>query len=101
MTKDNPSGALDVKGAVAAARRVLTDLLKTEGIQDVTLEEVSRTDDEEFWDITLSYTVPSIQERILALPFPLQKGVPREYKTIRLNASSGDFVHMKIRELQR
>ncbi len=92
---------IDVKKAIALA----VDSLKNfyaEPVSDLLLEEVERSEDGKYWLITLGFSVlPSshpgnqFQQLSAALKTPV-----RIYKAIKIDADTGEFVSMKIREAQ-
>ncbi|MDE5082178.1 MAG: hypothetical protein O4808_02585 [Trichodesmium sp. St17_bin3_1_1] len=95
---------IDVRGAVSAAKNYLIsmrDLLG--GTQDIRLEEVELSKDEQFWLITLGYN----RRKDLALPDEIDYsdlspefiGIERDYKIFTVNAQTGAVESMKIREL--
>ncbi|MGD1700219.1 hypothetical protein [Dapis sp. BLCC M229] len=95
---------IDVRTAVSAARNYLIsmkDLLG--GMQDIRLEEVELSENEQFWLITLGYN----RRKDLALPdevdysdlSPEFIGIERDYKIFTVNAQTGAVESMKIREL--
>lgn len=73
--------------------------------QDILLEEVER-DEDKFWLITLSF-LSEVTKRVyvgtetviqqLGHIFPRTE---RRFKTLKIDAQTGEFVSMKIRELQ-
>ena len=75
--------------------------------QDIMLEEVERDEQDKFWLTTLSFLSSAAKQNIasptesvvtqLGSIFPRGE---RRYKTIKINAANGDFISMKIRELQ-
>lgn len=77
---------IDVKSAVTAAMRFLTDL--DPEAAPARLEEVERTEDDQLWLITLSYQ--RIEELMTRR---------RVYKLFRVAAATGAVLSMKIREV--
>lgn len=83
---------IDVKQAIANARDFAREVLSIEflpGIDQILLEEV-RSDNDHF-DITLSFP-----QRESVNPIALHG---REFKTFRVNKSSGEVEGMSIRQL--
>lgn len=58
------------------------------------LEEVEISEDEKFWNVTLSYEYYDP-----ANPSAMLFNRKRKYKIFRINANTGDVLSMKIREL--
>jgi hypothetical protein len=80
--------ATDVKTAVELAGKYLSDLLQIP-VQNMLLEEVERSGS--YWRITLSYPDPSPSFRTLV--------GGRTYKIVELDAETGEFVAIKIRNV--
>ncbi|MHC4400259.1 MAG: hypothetical protein ACYTG0_11330 [Planctomycetota bacterium] len=82
-----------VKEAVANAVHFLQDVYEKQAFQDVRLEEIELSEDEDIWHVTLSF------ERPRGGPIPAALGLPgnREYKTMAVSSSTGDVQSMKIR----
>ena len=80
---------MSVKDATGRAVEYFTELYGSQ-FKNLLLEEVER--EGEFWHITLGYDLPSI----LA-----QYGgpAPRGFKVFKIDASTGEVVSMKIREV--
>lgn len=83
---------IGVKEAVRIATGALRDLYEKAELEDLLLEEVERSG--EAWLVTLGFTRPS------ADTFGLLAAPERAYKRIRIDASTGEFLGMEIRELQ-
>jgi len=84
--------AVDVKRAVVLARGYLSDMLQLPKEQ-LLLEEVELSDDQQFWLITFSYPAPEGSSLSVML------GGSRAYKIVKLNSDTGEFVSVKIRTL--
>ena len=96
------SSKLDVRAAVGVARNYFSsiqDLISLE-IQDIRLEEVELSEDEQFWLVTLGYNLPKPASPNSLIP-EMIKGVEfeRYYKIIKINADTKEVESMKIREL--
>lgn len=78
---------IDVKEAVKIAYEYFRSLRPESG--SVQLEEVEPTEDEGYWLITLSHSSPDL--------FDVEN---RQYKTLKVNATDGRVVSMKIRVLK-
>jgi hypothetical protein len=84
---------IGVKEAVRVATGALRDLYENAELEDLLLEEVERSG--EVWLVTLGFTRPSADTTFGLLAAP-----ERAYKRIRIDASTGEFLGMEIRELQ-
>jgi hypothetical protein len=84
--------ALDVKKAVELVRGCLSDVLQIPA-QQLLLEEVELSENQQFWLITLSYPGPA--------PSPAEFFISqnRAYKVVKLQADTGQMVSIKIRTL--
>ena len=83
---------VNVKEAVRSAIGFLGDMIPD--AKDPRLEEIERTG--QGWVITLSYVSMSTPAELLSI---LPSGPSRIYRTILIDADSGDFVSMKIKQL--
>ena len=72
--------------------------------QDVLLEEVERDDLNKFWFITISYLTTAAKRTSTAIPAGAMEQIfprfERRYKNLKVDATTGEVVSMKIRELQ-
>lgn len=92
---------MDVKTAVEAGRRYLSEILPASQLRDVRLEEVMLTDDERYWLVTFSYILPEgvINDEVSgalesAVRNPFLFGLVRDkrfLKTIKLRREDGEF----------
>ncbi len=91
--QDDQRPEIDLKQAVRMAIKEVIDLYEVQGYQltDLLLEEVQRSDDQ--WHITVRFTRPTTIGGALA-------GPRRAFKRVRINAETGEFLGMEIRELQ-
>lgn len=80
--------SVTVKKAVELAGQYLSDLLQVP-VSDLLLEEVERSGP--FWKVTLSYPDRSPSFRTLV--------GGRTYKVVEVDAESGEFVAVKIRDV--
>lgn len=88
---------VDLKRAVQIATNVIRDLYHNVEIKDLLLEEIEKSDGT--WLVTMSFTRElrsSSLEPLLGVPPKSQ----RLYKRIRIDAQTGEFLGMEIRELQ-
>jgi hypothetical protein len=88
---------IDVKQAVKIATEFVKDVLSSEKIDRITLEEVELDETQSNWYITLA-----VGTVVRADPFSLLSGKTPElrvrYKVIKINADSGQVISMKIRK---
>ena len=85
---------IDVKQATKIAAESFINLYDQElSPSNIQLEEVELTEDSKYWLITLSHT--RTNSSALGFPLPPRK----EYKVFRINAATGEFQSMKIREV--
>jgi hypothetical protein len=101
---------ISVKEAVGRAKSALKDLYEDDPPRALALEEIELVgeDDRQLWAVTLGFqrrrevtVVPnrnSIQE--LLGQTPATEVEHRVYKTVLIDANSGDFVKMDIRQVQ-
>ena len=100
-TEQSDQPIISVKEAVKIAQRELVNLIGQENLPGLLLEEVELTNDGEVWSITFGYDTQRLTD--LERQFPsLTVARPRyvrDYKTINIRASDGQFLSMKIRTL--
>ncbi len=94
---------LQVKEAVKVSLSTFADLFPSEAYQDLRLEEVLLSDDEESWKVTVSYRNPDFEEErqlkreentpLAALTGGIRPIVhTRHYKSIRLKVEDGSLI---------
>lgn len=83
---------VSAKEAVRRAIEEVQDLFESPSMGNLALEEVERSG--RTWLVTLSFTRPGRSVGIGAI-----MGPEREYKRVRINASTGDFEGVEIRTL--
>jgi hypothetical protein len=94
----------DVKQAVAIAMTYFRTLMDDKGLSDILLEEVELSDDERFWNVTLSALLPTSNEEpahefnSLAQALLQQPQRRRVYKVFKINAERATVQSMKIRQ---
>ncbi len=94
-----------VKEAVIAAFNFLNDLYASEELIDLALEEVELSDDEKYWLVTLGFTRQFSKPLELATVSPWEAIGPkrtftnRDYKIIKVDASTGKAESMRIRQI--
>ncbi len=95
---------LPVKEAVRESVKTFSELYAPEMFRDIRLEEVSISEDEKTWQVTLSYRNPDYRDEVQSsdeatknlLRMTGWSGPPtRHYKTVALNASDGSLLSVK------
>ena len=89
---------IDVKQSINIAFEYFKELYKPEDLQDVSLEEVELSDDEQYWFVTLGFSRPPSKLTNPLQAFAVQKLLPRDYKVVKIHTESGQVLSMKIRE---
>ena len=94
---------IDAKLAVEVARaylRSIQDILDTP-LNNLRLEEVELSEDDQYWLITLGYDNPNKPKELsnLSLVSPQLARLAREYKVFRIRSEDGEVKSMKIREV--
>lgn len=90
---------LTVKDAVQAAERWVRDLYPEGDLNHLRLEEVSLSSNERFWDITLGWVEPALRHPLSPVFSSTLQALPRVYKTLHVDAETGEVKSMKIREV--
>jgi hypothetical protein len=91
---------IDVKQAVATAMNYFRSLMGADGLSDIVLEEVELSDDERFWNITLSALLPETKDTgntMSAIALALGQQLRRVYRVFKINAETGAVQSMKMR----
>jgi len=83
---------IDVKEAVGKAVDYLVSVYPKIEQSTIELEEVERSEDDQFWLITLSYGTSAFSPGAAFIG-------KRRYKLFKVNIGTGDVVSMKIREI--
>jgi len=99
---------IGVKEAVKAAKNVLLELYEDDPPKDMALEEIEKTqeDGRDLWGVTLGFyrrksVVTQTANNIGALFNPALSQIEhRVYKMVFIDALTGDFVKMDIRQVQ-
>jgi|GEM_PF-1052711 len=86
--------AITAKSAVQAAIGYFHEVTGID-TRDVTVEEIELDDEagRQYWMVTLGHPEPT------AMGMIIPPGPKRLYKTFRVNATTGDVLSMKIREV--
>ncbi len=91
---------ITVKQAVQAAQDWVRDLFPESALKHLRVEEVQLSSDEHYWNITLGWVEPAVQENtFLAAMSPDVRVLPRVYKTLEVDAETAAVKSMKIREV--
>ncbi|MCY7376043.1 MAG: hypothetical protein LH472_08745 [Pyrinomonadaceae bacterium] len=96
---------IGLKEAVKIAYEYLKDVYDgIEIVNDLRLEEITRSEDEKFWLVTLGFwrsrtTAPSGSKLGENLQTLLGTQFEHVYKTIEIDANNGKAVSLKIREI--
>jgi hypothetical protein len=86
---------LDVKHAAKTAIDYFSQVFQN-GYQNLRLEEIELSEDEHYWYITLGFDSPP--QHLGAIASMALGGRPlREYKTIKIDAATGNVLSIKIR----
>ena len=98
MSEEQKKSELNLRQAVLTAVNMVRELYEAQGYQldDVLLEEVQKSGDT--WLVTVGFTRP-LSPRTSAVGAALS-GSRRAFKRVRIDAKTGDFLGMEIRELQ-
>jgi len=86
---------VSAKDAAGSARDYFTGLYGSQ-FRNLMLEEVER--DDKYWYITLGYDLPLPDNPVLAA-FQRAGKPSRGFKVFKIDASTGEIVSMKIREV--
>lgn len=94
---------LQVQDAVRNSIELLGKMFPKEDVRDPRLEEVSLSEDEKFWLVTVSFSNPDYESKqaptepadIASLLWKMNTPSRRTAKTIKLKSADGAFVGMK------
>jgi len=91
---------VDLQEAVRIAVSSVRNLYKGQGFElgDLLLEEVERSGD--VWLVTVGFTRPNTATTDLGAIGQALAGPRRAFKRVRIDAKTGEFLGMQIRELQ-
>ena len=98
--------SIPVKEAVRLAKLSLADLYQDDPPQSLALEEIELVNNRHraLWAVTLGFHRPKsmsvVSGGLSALGLPMPPVEHRVYKTVFIDASTGDFVKMDIRQVQ-
>lgn len=91
---------IDVKKAVASAVKYIKELYPQKNLRDLRLEEVERSDDEQYWLVTLGFSVPVSSDGSAVAQALGGTRYERAYKLFKVNAQTGEVRSMKIRKVR-
>ena len=98
--------SIPMKEAVRLAKQSLTDLYQDDPPKSLALEEIELVNSgrRALWAVTLGFYRPksmsAVSGGLAALGLPLPPVEHRVYKTVFIDANTGDFVKMDIRQVQ-
>ena len=93
---------IDMKQAVQVAQDFCRTLYGQEQLTDFLLEEVELTEDEKFWLVTIGFSVQPLSSGQTATGSSAassSRGPAHVYKTMKVDASSGRALSLKIKKL--
>jgi hypothetical protein len=90
--------AMDVKEAVALARRYLQEVFAEEKIVNLGLEEIEYDDAQHLWSITLGFSRPWDNTAQGAIAAALGTPKQREYKVVKIDDKDKRGIAIKNRE---
>lgn len=100
---------ISIKEAVLHAKESLNALYQDDPPKALALEEIEliKTDDRHLWSVTLGFhrpkSVTAVGDALLNLAnmaSPMHQVENRVYKTVFIDASTGEFVKMDMRQVQ-
>ncbi|MFN0243159.1 MAG: hypothetical protein ACKVWV_09740 [Planctomycetota bacterium] len=86
---------IPLEDAVRRANEFVTEIYANEPISNLLLEEIRLSHDDKHWLMTIGFDVPGRRSPIFHAD---GHAAPRNYKTIRIDATSGIVDEMTIRE---
>jgi hypothetical protein len=92
---DTQTHPIPLKTAVANAEKFIREIYGYNQIKDIFLEEVEFSESTNQWLITIGFAQKKNQESLI-LP---ERAEDRKYKTVHIDAQSGEPISMKIREI--
>jgi len=92
---------MDVKEAVAVAKRYIAELLADEGLTNLGLEEIDHDDTAGVWHVTLGFSRPwnTVKNALTALTGDLGTA-RRTYRVVTLRDADGVVLSVKRRDSQ-
>jgi hypothetical protein len=89
---------MDVKEAVAAAKKYVGELFAQEGISNLGLEEVEFDDEAKEWRVTVGFSRPWDSVSTLFATVQQLSNPRRAYKIVRISDSTGAALSVKNRD---
>lgn len=89
------------KEAVAAAKQYVAELFRPEELRGLRVEELSPSDDEKYWNVTLGWVeseVRTVSASAFTVSGPELVRLPRVYKRFKIDAESGDVISMGMKD---
>lgn len=96
---DQREGGVSLREAVAIGRAFVQNAYP-EGLDDLQLEEIDRSDDERYWLLTFGFIrpqTPQAREDFTLVPVLPDREPARIYKAVEIEAHTGIVKSMKIR----
>ncbi len=93
---------IDMKQAVQIAQDFCRNLYGPEQLADFLVEEVELTEDEKFWLVTVGFNIKPGETSRPASPggtSAYSKGPDHVYKTMKVDATNGRALSLKIKKL--
>lgn len=92
--------SIDVKQAVLNAMNFVKDLYEGQKTENLLLEEVEFSDNQNQWLVTIGFSIPKQDDSVTAaLMLRPSHSTERYYKVIHIDAESGKALSMKMREI--
>jgi hypothetical protein len=94
---------IDVKAAVKKAMETIKELIPSTKNSGLDLEEVEFDDSKNHWSITIGFNSGRIKKTSTGpsafLGSTTEETIERQYKVLRIDANTGEFISMKIRKI--
>jgi len=90
---------VNLKQAVKLARRYFDDIYVEDKLENVLLEEIELTDGDRVWQVTFGYDTERVLETPNSSLFGKSARIIRDYKTVQVDARTGDLIAIKIRKV--
>lgn len=95
---ETKTNLLTVNSAVINAMQFVKELYKNQKLEDVLLEEVEFSESSNQWLVTIGFTINKEKDNSSSLILS-KRETERKYKVVHIDAQSGEFISMKIREI--